>query len=156
LREKLNAQMVSVHLDAGSKKKKKQAKGSSVAASSSPAAPSKSRGKGSKAGKGNGKGKKAKKTNFDAEQLSDLDDAEDDDLISRIRQGPGAEQSTQARAGSDHSLGGDASPRPSNAESPSSPAAIGSGSATRAVEDSDDDMPQPSKRRRLVVDSDEE
>lgn len=154
--------MISVHLDAGSKKKKKQAKGSSAAASSSPAAPSKSRGKGSKAGKGqgNGKGKKAKKTKFDAEQLSDLDDAEDDDLISRIRQGPGAEQSTRARAGSEHSLGEGASPRPSNAESPgasnSSPAAIGSGSAIRAVEDSDDDTPQPSKRRRLVVDSDEE
>lgn len=150
--------MISVHLEAGSKKKKKQANGSSVAASSSPAGPSKSRGNGSKAGKGNGKGKgkKAKKTKFDAEQLSDLDDAEDDDLISRIRQGPGAEQSGRTRAGTEHSLGEGASPRPSNAESPSSPAAIGISSAARAVDDSDDDAPQPSKRRRLVVDSDEE
>ena len=154
--------MISVHLEPGSKKKKKQANGSSVAASSSPAGPSRSRGKGSKAGKGKGKGKgkKAKKTKFDAAQLSDVDDSEDDDLISRIRQGPGAEQSTQARAGSEHSLGEGTSLRPSDAESPgpsnSSPAAIGSGSATRAVEDSDDDTPQLSKRRRLVVDSDEE
>ncbi len=154
--------MISVHLDAGSKKKKKQANVSSVAASSSPAAPPKSRGKASKAGERNGKnkGKKAKKTKFDAEQLSDLEDADDDDLISRIRQGPGAEQSSRARAGSEHSLGTSASPRPSNVESPgasnSSPAAIGNSSATRALQDSDDDMPQPSKRRRLVVDSDED
>ncbi|GAA5975641.1 hypothetical protein JCM10908_005228 [Rhodotorula pacifica] len=171
LREKLNSNMISVHLDAGSKKKKQPrapANGSGAAASSSPANMSKSRSKTGKA-KG-GKGKKAKKNDFDATILSDVDD-DDDDLINKIRQGPGAERSSSAGITDEPMHSVDAAPRDgspdrhesgSPAASASSPAAVSAPaarveSAAAAQTDSDEeDVPQPSKRRRIVIDSDEE
>ncbi|GAA5867194.1 hypothetical protein JCM3774_002365 [Rhodotorula dairenensis] len=174
LREKLNANMISVHLETGSKKKKQPkeaagANGSSMAASSSPAAPTKSRGKGAKSSAVKGKGKRGKKTKFDATILSDVGDDDDDDLINRIRQGLAAEQSspagaTQARAQSVGSDGERTSPSSADVDSPrgagavSSPDAHRSSAPPRAIADSDDDADalQASKRRRIVVDSDED
>lgn len=169
LREKLNANAISVHLDSGSKKRKEpRASGAagtpSVAASSSPVA-GKSRGKKPKAGRA-GKGKKAKKTKFDAAILSDLDDEEDNALMDDLR-----EKADRLRGATDADPAADASsPRamstPDAASDQSSPAPPDRSAATavRSMSSDSDDgdttapaaASQPAKRRRVVADSDDD
>lgn len=112
---------------------------------------------------GKGKSKKAKKTKFDATVVSDVDGDDDDDLIDRIRQGPAADQSPSVDAVD--SAGEGMSPSLADVDSPrgaaaSSPDVARSSALPRAIADSDsddkDNAPQPSKRRRVVVDSDDD
>lgn len=147
--------MISVHLESGSKKKADKASGASkasgAAASSSPA-PSSVRGK--KGGRA-AKGKKAKKTKFNSAILSDVEDDDDDELVSGLRH---EAERLQAEGAGPAATNGPRSPATSSPAPTASPAAQApmSPAGTDGAESDGVVTNQPTKRRRVVVDSDEE
>ncbi|BGP30852.1 Topoisomerase 1-associated factor 1 [Rhodotorula toruloides] len=168
LRAKLAAGQVPVHLENGSKKKK-QPKGSAAATSSvratspasspPPAAPKKGKGKTS------GRKKKAKRTKFDSEMVSDLED--DAYLVDGLRK-----EADKQRNGADEEEepAGPTSPAssptvasrkraPSASSATSSPPAAATATTGIAGDEDDEEAvgaTQYKKKRRVVLDSDDE
>ncbi|GAA6001966.1 hypothetical protein JCM10207_003015 [Rhodosporidiobolus poonsookiae] len=185
LRDKLAAGAISVALNTGTKAAKKGAKavvvtsnaarasspGSSSLASSPPPA--------SKRGKGKGKGKKAapkpgqrgkkkaKRTNFDAEIVSDIEGDDDDQLMADLQAYDAArKKAAEAAAASDGMAVDGPSSSPASSSTLASRkrgASVSSAAAgAGAAEDGDDDDEPVSnavsqaKKRRVIVDSDDE
>ncbi|GAA5906718.1 hypothetical protein JCM8208_006366 [Rhodotorula glutinis] len=173
LREKLNAGQISTALDAGSKKKKakKDASATKRAASptdsldsSPPPAAKKSAGR-----RGRGKEKARKVTNFDPAPVSDIED--DDELVNDLRKEADKTKASESATDVDERDGmvaeSSAAPSSSGSRASGRKRAASASSTTSApapgVGDamSDDDEPvgavsQAAKKRRVILDSDEE
>ncbi|GAA6007730.1 hypothetical protein JCM11491_003944 [Sporobolomyces phaffii] len=187
LREKLAAGAVSVHLDTGTKKKKgpaaaaktkKARKASTVDASDSsdddastePASKGKSSSKAKpkktkkKDAATNARGKrKAKKTTFDSELVSDLEDEGDDAMVETLKRGLNGGRAVES-VGDDEAGPATTSPAASTGSSRKRTASVTSASSPpvrRTALDSDEEDDDSlgisqSKKRRVILDSDDE
>ncbi|GAA6000092.1 Tof1p [Rhodotorula paludigena] len=180
LRDKLNAGAISTALDMGTRKKKQPKAAAGKAAPSSSAAASKratspadsldSSPPPAAAKKGRRSKKPAKKTKFDTEQVSDIDD--DDELVSELRQEADKQRAAASDAAEVDSDGGDGPARgatssPSTSDTlasgrkrSASASSISSAPAADTAMTSDEDEPvgavSQAKKRRVIADSDDE
>ncbi|TNY24515.1 timeless protein-domain-containing protein [Rhodotorula diobovata] len=172
LREKLNAGQISTALDVGSKKKKTKGKAAAAASSkraSSPAGsldsspPPAAKKPGGRGGKKKQAPQRMAKSNVNTDAVSDIED--DDELVSELRK---EAEKTKARGGDD-SMGEDEEAAPSSSGSHASGRKRGASASSnmsapvRATGDamSEDDevvgaVSQAAKKRRVILDSDEE
>ena len=175
LRDKLAAGAVSVHLDNGTKKRKGKAKASKAAAGDnsdssdvepsesgkkrkSKAPPKKSKKKDAAT---NARGRKQpKKTSFDADEVSDLEDDGDDAMLDKLRRakdktGSAENEEDQPATSSPSTSTSTSRKRAASITSASSAAAPGVDGGLSEDEEEEVGVSQ-AKKRRVIVDSDEE
>ncbi|GAA5935882.1 Tof1p [Sporobolomyces koalae] len=156
LREQLAAGTLSAHLGAGTRKKAPE-KGKSASQTASKTQ-SKKKDAATKA-RGGKLAKKAKKTKFESELVSDIEDEDDDRMVEKLRR---AAEKEGAEADEEEDRAATSSPTSSTSTLRKRAASVTSASSAAALDDSDADEAEESagksqaKKRRVILDSDDE